>query len=657
MNNKRRRYIKGTLRKSDFLRAVLTDTAPYEVPIIISNDGFYRNITSVAKVSSTLRDLIKALVVDNNPHYTIPFRFNISKDSSSRRRLSLIHPSAQYKAAEFYEKYDTLICYYCSLSHSSIRRPSRVGSTFFFRSPHDGSNSYKNNKIDTTDVERFVRNPASFFAYAGVDRLYKFFGSSEFVRLEKKYAHMRLTDISKCFPSIYTHSVSWAVKSSQHSKDNNLAASFGNDFDKLMQKMNYNETNGIAVGPELSRVFAEIILSSVDAQVAHRTRSRNLVMGRDFEYRRYVDDFILFCHSKEAATEITSIIEDCLSAYNLHVNEAKTDDFERPFVTAKSHMIDNAKRRLAIFFEGTIEKTFSGAIKPKKLYRPDAVVKSLISSMKSGCFEENVGYDLIANYVISSLVKRVEGLVRGYDEAVANLDADPSLYPPLLLKLMEAIFFFYTVSPTVASSFSVSRGMIVLWRFLGDKLPDEMLSASGQIQRWVSQLMRQPAFQEHLNKQEKIPVEFLNIILAASDIQGLDHFDPEILKRTVFAPEKEDYFSLVSCLFYIKDNPAYADLRTHAEACILKVLGGCARIRNHAHDAHLALDAICCPYLSIASRTKILADLRRELHQPIRTQSQLENDIAEMEAMPWFVQWEKVDLLRMVTKKELSAVY
>jgi len=653
----KRRYIKGTLRKGDFLRALLTDTSPYELPIIISNDGFYRNLTSSAGASDTLRDLIDAFIIGNEPHYTVPFRFNVSKDNLSRRKLSLIHPKSQYKAALFYDKYDTLICYYCSLSGSSIRSPKRLGSTFFFKSPIEAVNSYKNDKIDTMDVERLVRNPASFFAYSGVDRLHKFFGSSEFVSLEKKYAHMRLTDISKCFPSIYTHSVSWAVKSSQHSKDNNLAVSFGNDFDKLMQKLNYNETNGIAVGPELSRVFAEVILSAVDVQVTRKTRTRGLVVGRDFEYRRYVDDFILFCHSKEAAAEITSIIEDCLAAYNLHVNDAKTGDFARPFVTPKSHMIDNAKKRLTAFFDGTIEKSSSGTIKPKRLFRADAVVKSLLSSVKSGCFEEGVGYDLIANYVISSLVKRIEALVTGFDELIAKSEVEHDLYPPLLLKLMEAIFFFYTVSPTVASSFSVSRAMIVLWRFLSDKLPDEMLSASGQMQRWVSQLMRQPSFQEHLNKQEKIPVEFLNIILAASDIRGVDQFDPDMLKRTIFAPEKEDYFSLVSCLFYVKNNPAYSELRSHAERSILRVLDGCSRVRNHAHDAHLALDAICCPYLSMPSRKRILADLRRAVDQPARTELQLEADVAEMETRPWFVQWEKVDLLRMVTKKELSAVY
>ena len=34
-----------------------------------------------------------------------------------------------------------------------------------------------------------------------------------------------------------------------------------------MQEMNYNETNGIVIGPEFSRIFAEVILQQIDTSV------------------------------------------------------------------------------------------------------------------------------------------------------------------------------------------------------------------------------------------------------------------------------------------------------------------------------------------------------------------------------------------------------
>src|SRR5690606_30067946 len=92
-----------------------------------------------------------------------------------------------------------------------------------------------------------------------------------------------LLDISKCFSSIYTHSVGWAIKGSAHSKATKQCQSFGSEFDRLMQRMNHDETNGICVGPEASRIFAEVILSSVDACIQDRAIKFDLIAGRDYE--------------------------------------------------------------------------------------------------------------------------------------------------------------------------------------------------------------------------------------------------------------------------------------------------------------------------------------------------------------------------------------
>lgn len=62
-------------------------------------------------------------------------------------------------------------------------------------------------------------------------------------------------DVSRCFDSIYTHTLSWALSSKKIVKDNlgTNKDSFGGKFDRVMQQMNYNETNGIVIGPEFSK--------------------------------------------------------------------------------------------------------------------------------------------------------------------------------------------------------------------------------------------------------------------------------------------------------------------------------------------------------------------------------------------------------------------
>ena len=216
---KSRKYAKGNINRNDYNRVVITDTAPYETPIIFSNDGFYDNLARLDSGHSQKRELVESLILKSaSQKYTTPYRFNILKTPNSFRTLSLLHPRAQWHISSFYRKYEDLICYYCSKSRVSIRSPFRVASSYFFRASISDENKFKNASVDTADIDRRVRNPASFFAYRGFSRMYKFFEGKEYLRLEKKFRYMCALDISKCFDSIYTHSISWAVKDIQNVK-------------------------------------------------------------------------------------------------------------------------------------------------------------------------------------------------------------------------------------------------------------------------------------------------------------------------------------------------------------------------------------------------------------------------------------------------------
>jgi hypothetical protein len=233
---------RGNIDRSDFARALLTDTSPTDVPIIFSNDGFHLNLRRRPR-SEGLRRVISAMIGDNAERYTVPYRYRIRLTNTASRQLSLAHPAAQQRACKFYETYGHLLPYFCRHDAVSLRRPVKVGSTFFYLNPNADRKRYKGAAIDMLLHDETMRNPGSFFAYAGYDRFYKFFNSDEFVNLEKTFSIMRLTDISKCFSSIYSHTLAWAVKDVQHGKEAPSAVSFANDFDALMQFSNYNETS------------------------------------------------------------------------------------------------------------------------------------------------------------------------------------------------------------------------------------------------------------------------------------------------------------------------------------------------------------------------------------------------------------------------------
>jgi len=125
---------KGNLYRSDFHRALITDTTPGDVPIIFSNDGFYKNLKVLSASNQHLREFVE-LMLQPTRTYTLPYRYNILQTGIKTRRLSLVHPSGQVAVSEFYRDFGDLICYYCRKSASSIRAPKKIGSTFFVRGP------------------------------------------------------------------------------------------------------------------------------------------------------------------------------------------------------------------------------------------------------------------------------------------------------------------------------------------------------------------------------------------------------------------------------------------------------------------------------------------------------------------------------------------
>ena len=272
---------KSNVNKADYSRVVLTETAPYEVPIIFSNEGFYKNCLRYIDQDDFLLGLFKKIVDEPIKKHTIPLLYKIRKNEVSLRTLSILHPKSQWEMIEFYKQYSGLICYYCSVSQSSLRYPTKIGSTFFYQNENQNINKYKKFAVDTVDKDQKVKNPASYFSYGGYDRQYKFFNSKEFLSLETKYSIMWRLDVSKCFDSIYTHSLSWATKSKEFSKEHINNHTFADNFDKLMQQSNYNETNGICIGPEISRIFAEIILQDIDLKCVKKLSQKGLQDKRD----------------------------------------------------------------------------------------------------------------------------------------------------------------------------------------------------------------------------------------------------------------------------------------------------------------------------------------------------------------------------------------
>jgi len=126
-------------------------------------------------------------------------------------------------------------------------------------------------------------------------------------------------DIANCYPSIYSHSISWALVGHQESKDNtDDKDKWYNKLDFAVRSMQRNETVGIAIGPDTSSLISELILSRVDKEL------------EQYKYIRYIDDYRCYCKSQEEADEFIRRLSKELEKYHLRLNPKKTKVIELP---------------------------------------------------------------------------------------------------------------------------------------------------------------------------------------------------------------------------------------------------------------------------------------------------------------------------------------
>ena len=144
-------------------------------------------------------------------------------------------------------------------------------------------------------------------------------------------------DVQNCFDSIYTHSIAWAINGGvdiyKDTFEGKCDGSVGVLWDKMMQEMNYNETNGIVIGPECSRIFAEVIMQYVDQMVEQQLLIKGYRNKVDYECYRYVDDYFFFYNSEAVKVDAEQLFQMYLKEFKLSLSQEKNKTFERPFVT------------------------------------------------------------------------------------------------------------------------------------------------------------------------------------------------------------------------------------------------------------------------------------------------------------------------------------
>lgn len=137
-----------------------------------------------------------------------------------------------------------------------------------------------------------------------------------------EYTYCVQTDITNCYGSIYTHSISWAIDGKTNAKKSRgKEKTLGEKIDQKIRNMQFGQTNGIPQGGALFDFIAEIVLGYADYQLEQKIIEEKI---GEYQIIRYRDDYRIFSNSKEELDLIVKQLSDTLSELNMHFNIKKT---------------------------------------------------------------------------------------------------------------------------------------------------------------------------------------------------------------------------------------------------------------------------------------------------------------------------------------------
>src|SRR5687768_4452094 len=141
-------------------------------------------------------------------------------------------------------------------------------------------------------------------------------------RVRGAYRFLLKGDIARCYPSIYTHSIPWALHSKRVAKQNRGPALYGNEIDRAVRNGQDQQTNGLPIGPDTSLVIAEVILTDIDVKLVERHSSLRGV--------RRTDDYEISARSHSEARSYLDSLQEFLADYQLSLSSEKTRIVELP---------------------------------------------------------------------------------------------------------------------------------------------------------------------------------------------------------------------------------------------------------------------------------------------------------------------------------------
>ncbi|BDX08445.1 RNA-directed DNA polymerase [Planctobacterium marinum] len=271
------------------------------------------------------------------------------------------------------------------------------------------------------------RNPGRLGYLRSGRLIYEFIGmiDEDIASEAYKYRYIVKADIKNFYPSIYTHSIAWALHGKKNIRKSTNIRNYkllGNKLDRLFQNANDGCTNGVPIGPVVSDVIAEIIASAVDVSFTKLVQSSDI----ECEAVRFKDDYRILTKSEEDSKRVIKFLQTSLKQFNLELSDEKTtisplpDGLFRDWVS-KYHAIHPEKKQSYTWKE--FRELYLAAIRIDKECAGTGVIERFLADIvnKEGKLKVQVAAFNLQK-VISMLVMLGSLRIKAFPKIIAILE-------------------------------------------------------------------------------------------------------------------------------------------------------------------------------------------------------------------------------------------
>lgn len=309
---------------------ILTDLLPVELSELFSFSQFYTFLLGKSQqkeLRSLISDLKKHKAASNGTMFreawsTKPLKYKILKGSDSMRQMSLIQPFSALNLYLFIECYQKDLLNFLEKHHIfSIRYPKK-NTDLYYKGTSKQVTEYFQAQSHRLGVAS-IQQAGNFFKITPFESINSFADSRIWRLSNFKYNYYAKIDYKACFDSIYTHVFSWIIERDVSDAKDAHNSNLFITIDRVLQNINGRSSNGIVVGPEFSRMIAEILLQQIDSEIAASLSEKNISYKKDYVAFRYVDDIFLFANEQLVIDQIINEYKTIGEKYLLRLNDLK----------------------------------------------------------------------------------------------------------------------------------------------------------------------------------------------------------------------------------------------------------------------------------------------------------------------------------------------